>query len=126
MYVGAKLWRNMLEIARKRISTFIYKIGEVFIFAVSHHIYCQIFNSFLAAECPDGLVHRDCFHHSCEATCENIKEERACPALQEGVCFPGCFCPDGLVKDGNRCIEPTKCKNCNAKIKDKCNLVIST
>ena len=53
---------------------------------------------------------------------KNIKEERACPALQEGVCFPGCFCPDGLVKDGNRCIEPTKCKNCNAKIKDKCEV----
>ena len=35
--------------------------------------------------------------------------------MQE-VCFPGCYCPEGMVKDGNNCIEPNKCKNCNCKI----------
>ena len=80
-----------------------------------------------AAECPEGLVHHDCFHHSCEQTCTSIRSgQSSCPPLQviqihpslpffllqSGVCFPGCFCPSGLVREGDACIEPSHCSNC--------------
>merc|ERR1719495_900539 len=65
------------------------------------------------ASCPESLVHHDCFHHSCEQSCSTLRNgDSSCPALQNGVCFPGCFCPSGLVRDGDNCIEPSQCSNC--------------
>lgn len=29
-----------------------------------------------------------------------------------GVCFSGCFCPDGTVRNGDECILPTECRDC--------------
>ena len=65
-----------------------------------------------AAECPSGLVHSDCFHHQCEPSCSSLRDEAACPPLTNGICFPGCFCPAGLVRDGSKCVPPQKCRNC--------------
>ena len=71
---------------------------------------------FLATQCPPGLVHYECFHHSCEPTCDSINtSDEPCPALKEAVCFPGCFCPNGLVREGDKCKEPSQCKNCVCK-----------
>lgn len=30
----------------------------------------------------------------------------------QGVCFSGCFCPDGTVRNGDECVPPTYCKDC--------------
>ncbi|KAL6266408.1 hypothetical protein P5V15_003260 [Pogonomyrmex californicus] len=61
--------------------------------------------------CPPPFVHRDCFHSKCEITCDNLHEVEPCPPMQ-GVCFPGCFCPDGLVRRNNECVPPTHCRDC--------------
>ena len=67
-----------------------------------------------AAVCPPGLVHHDCYHHKCQHTCSSLRDEAACPPIHSGICFPGCFCPDGLVKDGSKCVLPSKCRNCES------------
>ncbi|XP_063975011.1 hemocytin [Diachasmimorpha longicaudata] len=61
--------------------------------------------------CPAPLVYKDCFRNKCEASCENLQEIEPCPHMP-GVCFPGCFCPDGLVRHEEECIAPTECRDC--------------
>ena len=68
------------------------------------------------ADCPRGQVYKDCYLRKCEQNCENIRHGENCYLTMQDVCFPGCYCPEGLVKDGNSCVEPNKCKNCNCKI----------
>jgi hypothetical protein len=29
-----------------------------------------------------------------------------------GTCIPGCFCPDGLVRKGDKCVKPNECRDC--------------
>jgi len=61
--------------------------------------------------CPSPFVHRDCFRSKCEITCDNLHEVEPCPSMR-GVCFPGCFCPDGLVRRNNECVPPAQCRDC--------------
>ncbi|XP_026826604.1 hemocytin isoform X2 [Ooceraea biroi] len=63
------------------------------------------------ASCPQPFVHQDCFRSKCEITCDNLHEVEPCPPMQ-GMCFPGCFCPSGLVRRNNECVPPTQCRNC--------------
>ncbi|XP_070162344.1 hemocytin isoform X2 [Polyergus mexicanus] len=64
------------------------------------------------ANCPSPFVHRDCFRSKCEITCDNLHEVEPCPPMQ-GICFPGCFCPDGLVRRNDaECVSPTHCLDC--------------
>lgn len=63
------------------------------------------------ASCPPPFVHRDCFRNKCEITCDNLHELEPCPTM-EGVCFPGCFCPDGLVRQDDKCVPPVQCRDC--------------
>lgn len=63
------------------------------------------------ASCPPPFVHRDCFRNKCEITCDNLRELEPCPTMQ-GVCFPGCFCPDGLVRQDDECVPPVRCRDC--------------
>lgn len=30
----------------------------------------------------------------------------------QGVCFSGCFCPEGTVRNGDKCVPPIHCKDC--------------
>ena len=105
------------------------RTGGACISAVSTFSFLEHEISFVtAAECPEGLVHHDCFHHSCEQTCTSIRSgQSSCPPLQvipihsihpfqSGVCFPGCFCPSGLVREGDTCIEPSHCSNCVCRL----------
>jgi hypothetical protein len=64
----------------------------------------------LDVKCPEGLVYKECFNRACEVTCSEIMVDDICPLTQE--CFPGCYCPDGLVKDGDKCISPPECRDC--------------
>lgn len=61
--------------------------------------------------CPPPFIHRDCFRSKCEITCNNLHEIEPCPPMR-GICFPGCFCPDGLVRRNNECVPPTQCRDC--------------
>lgn len=63
------------------------------------------------ASCPSPFVHRDCFRSKCEITCDNLHEVEPCPPMR-GVCFPGCFCPDGLVRRNDECVPPAQCRDC--------------
>ena len=40
-----------------------------------------------------------------------MQEVEPCPAMK-GVCFAGCFCPDGMVRNGDDCVHPTECRDC--------------
>ncbi|XP_012135564.1 hemolectin [Megachile rotundata] len=61
--------------------------------------------------CPPPLVHKDCFRNKCETSCDNLQQIDPCPMMQ-GVCFSGCFCPEGTVRDGDACVPPMQCKDC--------------
>ncbi|XP_011303247.1 hemocytin [Fopius arisanus] len=61
--------------------------------------------------CPAPLIYKDCFRNECEESCDNLQEIEPCPYIPK-VCFPGCFCPDGLVRHGEECIAPTECRDC--------------
>ncbi|CAK9818181.1 SSPO [Anthophora quadrimaculata] len=63
------------------------------------------------ANCTPPLVHKDCFRNKCETSCDNLQQIDPCPVMQ-GVCFSGCFCPEGTVRNGDQCVPPTECKDC--------------
>lgn len=62
------------------------------------------------ATCPAPLVHNDCFRRRCEPSCDTLNEND-CPHLP-GTCFAGCYCPDGTVRDGDKCVPVSECKDC--------------
>ncbi|VVC41699.1 Hypothetical protein CINCED_3A025143 [Cinara cedri] len=61
--------------------------------------------------CPAPLVYKECFNKACEPSCDSLLQNDPCPKLP-GLCFPGCYCPDGYIKDLDSCIKPSKCRNC--------------
>lgn len=61
--------------------------------------------------CPAPFVYKDCFRNKCEASCDNLQEIDPCPGMQ-GVCFSGCFCPDGTVRNGDDCVAASECRDC--------------
>ncbi|XP_017781781.1 PREDICTED: hemocytin [Nicrophorus vespilloides] len=66
-------------------------------------------------ECEAPLVHHDCYRRRCEPTCETISDPNICPKLPN-VCFPGCYCPPGLVRKGDSCIKASTCKDCECNV----------
>ncbi|EFA10333.2 hemocytin [Tribolium castaneum] len=68
------------------------------------------------ATCDAPLVYHDCYQRKCEPTCESLSNpELACPKLPN-VCFPGCYCPSGMVKKGDTCISPSNCRDCECNV----------
>jgi hypothetical protein len=69
-----------------------------------------------AATCDAPLVYHDCYQRKCEPTCESLSSsDAACPKVPN-VCFPGCYCPPGLVKKGDTCISPSNCGDCECNV----------
>ncbi|XP_043259225.1 hemocytin isoform X1 [Colletes gigas] len=64
--------------------------------------------------CTPPFVHKDCFRNKCETSCDNLQQIDPCPVMQ-GVCFSGCFCPEGTVRNGDECVPPMKCKDCTCE-----------
>lgn len=62
------------------------------------------------AACPAPMVHKDCFRRRCEPSCDTLAADD-CPYLP-GTCFSGCYCPEGMVKKGDRCVPVSECKDC--------------
>ncbi|XP_030375562.1 hemocytin [Scaptodrosophila lebanonensis] len=60
--------------------------------------------------CPSPLVHSDCYKRRCEPSCDTLHSDD-CPVLPE-ACFPGCYCPDGMVRKGKSCVPIAECKDC--------------
>ncbi|XP_050428341.1 hemocytin-like [Adelges cooleyi] len=61
--------------------------------------------------CQSPFVFKECFNRACEPSCDNLLQNDPCPKLPEN-CFPGCYCPDGYIKEYGNCIKPSKCRNC--------------
>lgn len=61
-------------------------------------------------ECPATLVHRDCYRRRCELTCDTGANKN-CLHLP-GTCFPGCYCAEGYVRHGGKCIPMGDCRDC--------------
>ncbi|XP_059045233.1 hemocytin [Achroia grisella] len=67
------------------------------------------------ADCPPPLVHNDCYRKRCEPTCSSVGAAgRSCP-VEDGQCFPGCYCPEGKLRKGDQCVLPTDCLDCSCK-----------
>ena len=62
-------------------------------------------------DCPGGTVYNECNRRACEVTCANRKDADACPEVPD-LCVPGCVCPDGLVRKGDRCVKANECRDC--------------
>lgn len=62
------------------------------------------------ATCPAPLVHNDCYRRRCEPSCDTLNDND-CPHLP-GTCFSGCYCPDGTVRSGEKCVPVNECKDC--------------
>ncbi|KAF6208903.1 hypothetical protein GE061_014645, partial [Apolygus lucorum] len=67
-------------------------------------------NNDCPVNCPPGLVYKACYNKVCEPCCAELMLEDACPSTDR--CFPGCYCPDGLVRSYDKCVRPADCKDC--------------
>nr|XP_014342845.1 PREDICTED: SCO-spondin [Latimeria chalumnae] len=59
-------------------------------------------------QCDNGLVYEAC-GPVCPQTCDNLGEE---PLLHCGAisCVEGCFCPEGMVMQGDSCVDASECQ----------------
>ena len=56
----------------------------------------------IALQCPAGMLFQQC-GRLCPQVC-------GAPAVCNGGCAEGCFCPDRQVADSNgQCVEPRSC-----------------
>lgn len=62
------------------------------------------------ASCVAPLVYKDCYRRRCEPSCDLLMPSD-CPHIP-GVCFTGCYCPEGMVRKGDICVPVSECKNC--------------
>ncbi|KAE8284232.1 Alpha-tectorin Precursor [Larimichthys crocea] len=58
----------------------------------------------IGTDCPPNS-HYDLCGSPCPSTCPSLSFPFTCIT----VCKEGCFCDDGFVLDGNRCVRPTDC-----------------
>ncbi|XP_065200216.1 hemocytin isoform X2 [Planococcus citri] len=61
--------------------------------------------------CSAPFVYHECYDRQCEPSCDSLLQKDECPKI-ENKCFPGCYCPDGLLRKGNSCIKPSECRDC--------------
>ena len=66
--------------------------------------------------CINGMVHSTC-GTGCPVTCDNMDQDIIC--LQQ--CVDGCFCPPGMVINGNTCVQPEECTNSSCKLTSQDN-----
>lgn len=76
-----------------------------------HFVYLQCCVC-LAAECAAPLVHYDCYRRRSEPTCAALGAGSRGSPQEDGLCFHGCYCPEGRLRKGDQCIAPTDCLDC--------------
>ncbi|KAM4902021.1 von Willebrand factor [Sylvia borin] len=54
--------------------------------------------------CPVGMEYKECVS-PCAKTCQSLNINEVC----HGQCVDGCSCPEGLLLDGEQCIESSDC-----------------
>ena len=55
-------------------------------------------------QCPGDKVFSSC-GSLCPLNCGNMDDPPVCSTL----CVEGCFCPEGTIEMGNRCVKPADC-----------------
>lgn len=55
--------------------------------------------------CPNDMSYKPCAS-SAQKTCLTLEGEQV---TETGVCVEGCFCPDDLILEGDKCIRPEQC-----------------
>ena len=65
---------------------------------------CVLLEECSTQECPPGKEYTEC-GTACPLTCDNYGEPLPC-TLQ---CVQGCFCPSGMVENGDECVAPSDC-----------------
>ena len=74
----------------------------IFIVLNSYNSYLSWYFFIIALQCPAGMLFQQC-GRLCPQVC-------GAPAVCNGGCAEGCFCPDGQVSDSNgQCVEPSSC-----------------
>jgi hypothetical protein len=58
-----------------------------------------------APTCSNGMVYMEC-GKSCGRTCGHESYDAECENVQ---CVDGCFCPDGTLFDGSKCVPANQC-----------------
>ncbi|XP_046866604.1 hemocytin-like [Drosophila willistoni] len=62
--------------------------------------------------CRPPLIHYDCYKRRCEPHCgPQTRSTSVCPTVPN-TCFPGCYCPEGTVRNGDDCVPVDDCKDC--------------
>ncbi|CAK1545090.1 unnamed protein product [Leptosia nina] len=61
---------------------------------------------------PPPFIHYDCYRKRCEPTCGAISSGLSDCAVEDGQCFPGCYCPPGKLRNGDQCLAPHDCLDC--------------
>lgn len=61
----------------------------------------------IAPQCPRGMIYQQCGPR-CPQTCDNVGSDDCYSG-----CAEGCFCPEGQVLSGGRCINPIACPGNN-------------
>ena len=56
--------------------------------------------------CPEGQEYKPC-GPSNPKTCLNVNVNVTTVDLN--VCADGCFCPEGLLQEGDKCVKPEEC-----------------
>jgi len=60
-------------------------------------------------DCPSNKVYNACGVPE-PKTCVNMVQDHHTDSLAYGdVCVDGCFCPEGLVQEGDHCVKPEDC-----------------
>ncbi|XP_039283049.1 LOW QUALITY PROTEIN: hemocytin [Nilaparvata lugens] len=62
-------------------------------------------------DCPAPFIYKECYNRICEMGCDDLMDDNPCPT-SEGSCFPGCYCPDGLIREKDNCVKPLDCQDC--------------
>lgn len=69
--------------------------------------------------CPpsSGMIYRECNdRRHCESTCSDRRTNprSTCPEDLPELCYPGCVCPEGLVRreSDDVCVKPVDCRDC--------------
>ncbi|CAG0914107.1 unnamed protein product [Notodromas monacha] len=72
-------------------------------------------------QCPKGFVHFDCPPDMCQETCTNggfvdCSDRRSYQLLADTMCFPGCYCPEGLIEKDGACVPPKTCHDMSCEV----------
>ena len=65
--------------------------------------------SFSEIVCSDNEEYLSCARAENEKTCLSELTGESLPVQNETYCMEGCYCKEGFMADGDRCVEKDQC-----------------